>query len=38
MARLVHFDMQADDPEHAIQFYEGVLGWKFQQWEGPMEY
>ena len=38
MARLVHFDMQADDPERAIQFYEGVLGWKLQQWEGPMEY
>ena len=38
MPRVVHFDIQADDPERAIAFYEAVLGWKFQKWDGPMEY
>ncbi len=38
MSRLVHFDVQADDPERAIRFYGSVLGWKFQKWDGPMEY
>lgn len=38
MSRLVHFDVQADDPERAIAFYESVLGWKFHKWDGPMEY
>lgn len=37
MSRLVHFDVQADDPERAIRFYESVLGWKFHKWDGPME-
>ena len=37
MGRLVHFDVQADDPERAMRFYEKVLGW-FRKWDGPMEY
>ena len=38
MPRVVHFDISADEPEKAIKFYESVFGWKFQKWEGPMEY
>lgn len=38
MPRPVHFDMTADNPERAIKFYETVFGWKFQKWDGPMEY
>jgi predicted enzyme related to lactoylglutathione lyase len=38
MPRPVHFDFPADDPERAIQFYSDVFGWKFEKWEGPMEY
>jgi hypothetical protein len=38
MARIVHFDITAEDAERAIQFYEKVFGWKFTKWEGPMEY
>jgi len=38
MPRPVHFDFPADNPERAIQFYSRVFGWKFEKWEGPMEY
>jgi len=38
MPRPVHFDFPADDPERAMQFYSHVFGWKFEKWEGPMEY
>jgi len=38
MARVVHFDISAEDIERAIQFYESIFGWKFTKWEGPMEY
>ena len=38
MSRVVHFELPADDPERAIAFYENAFGWKFNKWEGPMEY
>ena len=38
MPRPIHFEILADEPEKAIEFYEKVFGWKFQKWEGPMEY
>lgn len=38
MSRVVHFEIPADDPARAVKFYEKVFGWKFQKWEGPMEY
>ncbi len=38
MARVVHFDISAENVKRAIQFYESIFGWKFTKWEGPMEY
>jgi uncharacterized protein len=38
MNRLVHFEIQADDPERAAQFYRDVFGWTIEKWDGPMEY
>jgi uncharacterized protein len=38
MNRPIHFEIPAEDPERAIQFYEKVFGWKFERWNGPMEY
>ena len=39
MPRPVHFEIQADEPERAIEFYTHVLGWSFQKWDGgPMAY
>lgn len=39
MNRVVHFEIQADDAQRAIKFYQSIFGWDFQKWEGsPMEY
>ncbi len=38
MNRVTHFEIIADDPERLHKFYSTVLGWRFEKWEGPMEY
>ena len=38
MPRPVHFEIPADNPERAMQFYSSVFGWKFSKWAGPMDY
>ena len=38
MPRPIHFEIPADHPERAIEFYHNVFGWEFQKWEGPMPY
>ena len=38
MNRVVHFEIHAENPENAIQFYQEVFGWKFQSWGGPVAY
>jgi uncharacterized protein len=38
MARVVHFEIPADDPGRALEFYETVFGWTAHKWEGPVEY
>lgn len=38
MNRVEHFDILADDPERAINFYSDVFGWKIEKWEGPTDY
>jgi hypothetical protein len=38
MSRPVHFEIPADNPERAIEFYSSIFGWKFSKWDGPMEY
>lgn len=38
MARVTHFEIQADNPERAIAFYSGLFGWQFTSWTGPMPY
>lgn len=35
MPRVIHFEVSADDPERASQFYSGVFGWDIQKWDGP---
>ena len=37
MNRVVHFEIQAEDPERAMKFYADVFGWTFQQW-GDQKY
>ena len=36
MSRVIHFDIEADDPQRAAEFYTKVFGWKISKWEGPM--
>lgn len=38
MPRPVHFEIPAENPERAMQFYTSVFGWKFNKWDGPMDY
>jgi uncharacterized protein len=38
MPRPVHFEIPAENPERAMQFYSNVFGWKFNKWAGPMDY
>ncbi len=38
MPRVIHFEIHADDPDRAVQFYSSVLGWHFTKWNGPQDY
>lgn len=39
MNRVVHFEIQANDPEKAAEFYRNVFGWTIEKWSGStMEY
>lgn len=32
MNRVVHFEIQADDPQRAMKFYKDIFGWEFPKW------
>jgi uncharacterized protein len=34
MSRIVHFEIQATQPQALIDFYTELLGWSFTKWEG----
>jgi predicted enzyme related to lactoylglutathione lyase len=38
MPRVVHFEINVDNPERASKFYSDTFGWQFQKWGGPSEY
>ena len=38
MARVVHFEIAATNPEKIISFYEKAFGWKIEKWNGPTDY
>ena len=38
MPRVSHFDIPSDNPERTQKFYKEVFDWKFEKWDGPMEY
>lgn len=38
MPRVIHFEINCDDPERAVKFYTRVFDWKIDKWEGPMDY
>jgi hypothetical protein len=38
MARVGHFEIHADDPTRAINFYQNAFDWQFNKWDGPQDY
>ena len=38
MARVVHFEIHADDLGRAARFYTELFGWEITKWDGPVEY
>lgn len=38
MAKIVHFEIHAENPKRAAEFYTNVFGWKIWKWDGPDEY
>jgi uncharacterized protein len=38
MGRVIHFELNADDPARAAEFYKKVFGWKIEKWSGPQDY
>lgn len=38
MPRVIHFEINSDEPERAVKFYSDVFGWNIQKWAGPADY
>jgi len=38
MGRVVHFEIHAEKPQRAVEFYTKLFDWKFTKWEGPIDY
>ena len=36
--RIVHFELPADSPARWMAFYRRAFGWRFEKWDGPMDY
>lgn len=33
MAKVIHFEIPAEDPQKLVEFYEKTFNWKIRQWE-----
>jgi len=38
MSKVVHFEINVDNPQRAVKFYSSVFGWKINKYEGSMDY
>jgi predicted enzyme related to lactoylglutathione lyase len=38
MHRPIHFEIHAENPQRAMQFYTALFGWTFSKWEAPQDY
>ena len=36
--QVVHFELPAQDSARAKSFWSSLFGWKFREWDGPVEY
>jgi predicted enzyme related to lactoylglutathione lyase len=37
-SRVIHFEIQAENPQRASTFYQRVFGWEIAKWGGPIDY
>jgi predicted enzyme related to lactoylglutathione lyase len=38
MSRVTHFEIHADDPQRAVNFYQHIFDWQINKWEGTEDY
>ncbi len=38
MARVIHFEIHAQDTQRAVKFYSDCFDWQIKLWDGPVEY
>lgn len=38
MPRVVHFEINVDEPDRAVRFYTEVFGWTIEKWNGASDY
>jgi len=38
MSRVVHFEIHADNPQRAVNYYQQLFDWQINKWEGPEDY
>lgn len=38
LARVTRFEIPAEKPERAVEFYRKVFDWKIEKWQGPIQY
>lgn len=38
VSRIIHFELNVKNIEKSIRFYKRVFGWKFERWDGPIDY
>jgi uncharacterized protein len=38
MGRVVHFEITAEDPDRAAEFYRKAFNWEISDWGGPTKY
>ncbi len=38
MSRVTRFEIPAEKPERAVEFYRKVFDWKIEKWQGPIPY
>lgn len=38
MPKVIHFEIPADNPERAVEFYSKVFDWKIHKWQGSVPY
>ena len=38
MSKVVHFELVAENPKRALEFYDKVFGWNITKWDGLSDY